>query len=331
MERLCDLYFELSNEERLGILYLLKEKNNTLTGLSELLDIRNQQCSRHLVRLTEFGLIKKTIEGEYTITDYGLVILRLQPALSFMTEHSEYLQTHSLEGVPGSSLATIGEIAESSMVTDLNLALFTIERIINESQEELYEVTNQFHLNTIGPRNEALNRGVRLRSIEAQDSVMPAAIREWFRSHPDYIKTTYGARDEGRVHEKVVQNMPYLLHMSETEAFIAFPDSTGGFDHIGFTSKEQGFLTWCKELFETTWRNNPAKGERIKELYAIVLEDDSLLDSIQHFSGDNLQLEELGLSSGQDLTVIGEVMQLYLKRGVPLSAVDPEFYWKQMR
>ena len=92
MERLCDLYFELSNEERLGILYLLKEKNNTLTGLSDELEIRNQQCSRHLVRLTEFGLIKKTIDGEYAITDYGSVILRLQPTLSFLTEHSNYFQ-----------------------------------------------------------------------------------------------------------------------------------------------------------------------------------------------------------------------------------------------
>ena len=331
MERLCDLYFELSNEERLGILYLLKEKNNTLTGLSDELGIRNQQCSRHLVRLTEFGLIKKTIDGEYTITEYGSVILRLQPTLSFLTEHSNYFQTHSLDGVPGSSLATIGELAESSMVIDLNLALFTIERILNESKEELYEVTNQFHINTIGPRNEALKRGVRLRSIEAQDSVMPSTIRDWFRSHPDYITTTYGARDEGRVYEKVIQKAPYLLHMSEKEAYIAFLDSTGGFDHIGFTSKEQGFIDWCKELFESTWRNNPAKGEKIKNLYAIVLNDASIADSILEFSGDNPQLEQLGLSAGQDLTVIGEILQLYLRRGVPLSSIEPEFYWKQMR
>ena len=259
------------------------------------------------------------------------MILRLQPALSFLTEHSDYLQTHSLDGVPGSSLATIGELADSSMVNDLNLALFTIERIVNESQEELYEVTNQFHINTIGPRNEALNRGVRLKSIEAQDSIMPAAIREWFRSHPDYIETTYGARDEGRVYEKVVQNMPYLLHMSESEAFIAFPDSTGGFDHIGFTSKDQGFLDWSKELFETTWRNNPTKGQKIKELYRKVIEDESLADQILDFSGINPQLEQHGLSAGQDLTVIGEIIQLYLNRGVPLSSIEPEYYWKQMR
>ena len=331
MERLCDLYFELSNEERLGILYLLREKNNTLTGLSEELGIRNQQCSRHLVRLTEFGLIKKTVDGEYAITDYGSVVLRLQPALSFMTTHSEYLQTHSLDGVPGSSLATIGELAESSMVSDLNLALFTIERIINESKETLYEVTNQFHLNTIGPRNEALNRGVRLKSIEAQDSVMPSAIREWFRSHPDYIETTYGARDEGRIEEKVVEKVPYLLHMSENEAFIAFPESSGGFDQFGFSSKDQGFLDWCRALFETTWRNNPTKGEKIKGLYSIVLKDESLEEQIRSFSGENTRLEGLGLSLGQNLTVIGEILQLYLKKGAPLSSIEPEFYWKQMR
>ena len=128
MEKLCDLYFELSNEERLNILHLLMEKNNTLTGLSEELGIRNQQCSRHLVRLTENGLIRRTVEGGYTLTPYGLVILRLQPTLAFLTDYSEYFQTHSMDGVPESSLATIGVMRDGSMVKDLNLALFTIER-----------------------------------------------------------------------------------------------------------------------------------------------------------------------------------------------------------
>jgi predicted transcriptional regulator len=331
MEKLCDLYFELSNEERLKILYLLNEKPNTLTGLSDELGIRNQQCSRHLTRLTENGLIRKTVEGGYSITEYGSVILRLQPTLDFLTKHSEYFQEHSTIGIPETSLATIGLMKEANIVRDLNLALFTIERIIEESETALYEVTNQFHVNTIKPRNQALKRRVKLRSIESYDTVMPGAIREWFRTNPDYVTTSYDAREKGLVHEKVVSSLSYLMHMSEKEAFVAFPDINGGFDHIGFTSKDPDFLLWCRTLFDSTWKQSPLKGKKIKDIYIKVVDNESICKALLDFSGENQLLVDMGLSVGSDLTVIGEAIKLYVNRGVPSSSIDPETYWKQMR
>ena len=331
MEKLCDLYFELSNEERLKILYLLKEPSNTLTGLSEALGIRNQQCTRHLARLTEQGLIQKTIERGYTLTEYGSAILRFQPTLSFLTEHSEYFQGHTTTGIPLASLNSIGLLKDASMIQDLNLALFTIERIIDESEVALYEVTNQFHINTIKHRNEALKRGVNLRSIESHNTVMPGEIRAWFRSNPDYVSTAYDARNNGLVHEKVTPKLSYLLHMSEKEAFIAFPDTKGGFDHVGYSSKDSDFLQWCRELFDSTWIKSSLKGEKIKEFYAMALDDDVFAKSILEFSGENPKLIDMSIAVGSDLSIMGEVVKLYLSRGVPLSSIKPEAYWKQMR
>ena len=331
MERLCNLYFELSNEERLGILYLLEDNPYTLTGLSESLGIRNQQCSRHLARLTENGLIEKTVEGRYDLTAYGSAILRLQPTFSFLTDQSEYFRGHSTAEIPESSLTSIGLLRGASFVQNLNLALFTIERIIEESEEALFEVTNQFHINTIKPRNEALKKGVTLHSIESQDAVMPREIRDWFRSNPDYLTTAHNARDKGLVHEKVITKVSILMHMSKKEAFITFPDADGSFDFIGFSSKDPEFLLWCKKLFDTIWKLSMSKGMKIKEIYAKVLEDDGLANSILEFSGGNQNLVHRGLAVGSDLTVIAEVIRLYLTRGVPLNLVEPECYWKQMQ
>ena len=331
MEKLCDLYFELSNEERLRILYILKKNPNTLTGLSEKLGIRNQQCSRHLARLTENGLIRKTVDGGYSLTDYGSAILRLQPTLRFLTEHSEYFQGHTTAGIPETSLTSIGLMRDASMVKDLNLALFTIERIIEESEVALYEATNQFHINTIKPRNEALKRGVSLCSIESHDAVMPGTIREWFRTNPDYVSTSYDAREKSLVHEKVLPRLSYLMHMSDKEAFIAFPDINGGFDHVGFTSKAPSFLLWCRELFNFTWKKSQLKGEKIKDFYAMALGDDVIAKSILEFSGESPLLIDMSLAVGSDLSVMGEVVKLYLSRGVPLSSIESEAYWKQLR
>jgi len=74
-----------------------------------------------------------------------------------------------------------------------------------------------------------------------------------------------------------------------------------------------------------------SKGMRIKEIYAKVLEDDGLASSILEFSGGNQNLVHRGLAVGSELTVIAEVVRLYLTRGVPLNLVEPESYWKQMQ
>jgi predicted transcriptional regulator len=331
MERLCDLYFELSNEERLMILHLLKEKSDTLTGLSERLDIRNQQCSRHLSRLTDKGLIQKTVEGGYEITSFGSAILRLQPTLGFLTDNSEYFSKHSLAGLPDASMNSVGMLGRADQVKDLNLAQFLIAKIIDETGETLHEVINQFHLNTIQPRNEALKRGVKLTSIESYDTVMPSSVRDWFRSDPDYASTSFDVRDQGLVSEFVIPRLSYILHMSEKEAFITFPVTSGAFDFIGFTSKDHDFLEWCRNLFTSTLNASTPKGQKIRECYAEVLEDESLVGEIRDFKGPTKKLLEHDLVSGNDLTVIGEVIRLYLNRDVPLSMIDPDSYWKQMK
>jgi len=55
MESLCDLLFEMSNEDRLGLLRRLEEGALNITGLSRTLGIANQEVSRHAARLAEVG------------------------------------------------------------------------------------------------------------------------------------------------------------------------------------------------------------------------------------------------------------------------------------
>ena len=59
MEHLCDLLFEVSNEDRLGILYRLEEEAMNITGLARALGITTQEASRHSSRLVDMGLTMK--------------------------------------------------------------------------------------------------------------------------------------------------------------------------------------------------------------------------------------------------------------------------------
>jgi predicted transcriptional regulator len=331
-ERLCNLYFELSNEERLEILYLLAERPQTLTSLSNELDIRNQQCSRHLSRLAENGLITKDLEGNNVLTGLGLVLFSLQPTMQFLTDHQDYMNSHRLVGIPPSSLYALGLLGNSSVTNNLNLSLFTIERIINEAEEGLWEVADQFHLYTIQHRNEALKRKIKLRSIESFDMVLPGEIREWFRANPDYVTVAHDSRTEGLIEERVVPRVNYMLHMTEKEAFVTFPLLDGSYDYAGFSSKDEDFLSWCRDLFQETWAEAIDKGSKIKELYVEVARDEELSEALINFpESDPSSLESLDIVKGNDLTVIGEIIRQYLDQSIPPSAIDDSQYWKSMR
>ena len=44
------------------------------------------------------------------------------------------------------------------------------------------------------------------------------------------------------------------MAISEKEvAALAFPEVTGGFDYLGFTSRDEKTLKWCTELFQYYW------------------------------------------------------------------------------
>lgn len=75
METISNLYFELSNEDRLKILQILNDRHEKLTNISKELDITNQQCMRHLNRLSDIRLIEKTNSSYYKLTPYGEIVL----------------------------------------------------------------------------------------------------------------------------------------------------------------------------------------------------------------------------------------------------------------
>ncbi|NIO36894.1 ArsR family transcriptional regulator, partial [Candidatus Bathyarchaeota archaeon] len=55
LENLCDLLFELSNEDRLRILYQLEKEAMNISDLSKTLELSTQESSRNLSRLSGIG------------------------------------------------------------------------------------------------------------------------------------------------------------------------------------------------------------------------------------------------------------------------------------
>jgi DNA-binding transcriptional ArsR family regulator len=197
MERLCDLLFEVSNEDRLGILYRLEEEAMNITGLARALDITTQEASRHSSRLVDMGLTMKEPEGLHHLTPYGRLILKLLPGLEFVSRHREYFTTHTLAGLPSQMLCRIGELVACGYTSDVMVTIYSIEKVIREAEEYLWNLGSHYPASVIPLLREALERGVMARSIDHKYQGPHPQMIDVFTDE-DWIRVVRKARSEGR-------------------------------------------------------------------------------------------------------------------------------------
>ena len=253
MENLCDVLFEVSNEDRLGILKRLGEGAMNVTGLSKELGLTSQETSRHLSRLEEVGLTQKDPDGLHHLTTYGDLTLRQLRGMAFTSRHVGYFASHTLAGIPPEFVGRMGELEECEYIDGVMVAIYNVERVIREADEYMWNIGTNYPPSVPRLIIQALRRGVKGRSIDLKDAVAPPKLREVFLDE-EWVMTIGRARADGSVEERLVERNDVYLWMSEKEvAILAFPKPDGGFDLLGFTSTDERFHRWCSDLFEYYW------------------------------------------------------------------------------
>jgi len=94
MEALCDLLFELSNDDRLSILFELQKGPSKISDLSKTLDFTPQATTRNVTRLVEIGLVRRNESSDYILTPYGATALDQLDSYIFISENKDYMSTH---------------------------------------------------------------------------------------------------------------------------------------------------------------------------------------------------------------------------------------------
>jgi len=259
VERLCDIFFELSNEDRLEILFKLQEDRMKVTTLSRELEITTQECSRHTARLSSAKLVEKDPEGFFNLTQYGRASLRLIPSWRFISEHSDYFNAHTLEKFPPQLACRIGELQKSALTENVMVTFHIVESLIKNAEEYVWLMHDQYLLNTLPLLRERLENGVKFRTFEpltreprrSLDPMRPQYIDE--EDEFIFLKVW----ESGQVSTRFSDDIEAFLYVSEKEAVIAFPLSDGSFDYTGFYSKEPFMGRFCRDLFDFYWE----KGE----------------------------------------------------------------------
>ena len=268
MENLCDLYFELSNEDRLEILRKLREESMNVTGLARELDITTQECSRHLARLSDALLVERGPDGGYYLSQYGRLSLKLISGQRFVAEHRDYFNTHSLDVHPRELVARIGELGPGKTTGNAMVTFGIVENIMRDAKEYLVMIHDQYLPSILPLCVSALKRGITMRSVELK--AKPPG-RSLDKIRPDYLTIEdeeYFIQlwHEGRIHSYFSEEVHVFLYANEAEAVIAFPLSEGGFDYLGFSSDDSGFHKYCVDLFDYYCeRADPPDQDRMKK------------------------------------------------------------------
>jgi len=319
LESLCNLLFELSNEDRLAILHLLNGEALNVTGIARRLGLTTQETSRHVSRLSDIGLTEKDSDGDYNITPYARTVLVQLEGLEFTSENKDYFATHSLESLPREFVSRIGDLADCRFVNDMGAALFLVEKAIKESESYILSITDRIAPSRfLQLMKEAFDRGVTVKTLVSHsDRVVLPSTTEWLdtrRTH-EMLEALQQARTKGRLQERMHSRSEVYICMSEKEvAGVAFPYRDGRFDYLGFASMGERARSWCEELFYFYWERSEPRSEVVQRLLDWIKDKPRELDTLKRIATgkdapmaeETVQgLEEQGLVRQGQLSLLG--------------------------
>jgi predicted transcriptional regulator len=313
------LLFELSHHDRLEILRQLSQTPMILTRLAEELSLTVQETSRHLSRMEKVGLTEKDVEGLHHASRYGRLVLGQLPALEFSYQNRDYLNSHTLDGLPRELASRIGELRETTLVDDIVLGFNNVGRVVQEAKEYVLSITDQYVVSQTPYFQQTLERGVHMKNIDAPFSVTPAQVPREYRD-PDFTRTVTDARKDGRLEERFLTPLGAYIFMSEREvAMLAFPLADGRFDYIGFASQSESTHSWCKDLFQTLWAQATPRGDFLDQHQKWLVATPGAADALRELvrggkpeSRIHKLLEDRGFAVRNQVTFLGRVIHLRL-------------------
>jgi len=250
-DRLYDTLFELSNDVRHNILLLIIEKPLRMTQIAKKLDLTSPEVSRHLSRLNESKLIQKDLANYYHVTGYGRQILSLIDDIEFSTINREYFVSHNSQGIPTIFKKRLPELSKYQPVNNFIEFLSFIDEKINEANEYVWLLIDQYPITAINSLLKSVESGVKVRIMEQRELSGPNVMFD------DKHLLALGT-DVPNVMVRVHDRKDVYLFVSDVGSAVSFP-SENRFDYSGFVCTNIIDQLWSTDLFNFYWEQATQK------------------------------------------------------------------------
>ena len=249
-EEFYELLFEISNENRYGILLLLQKRAMRIIDIAKDTGLNNPEIRRNMSRLLDVGLIQRDVKGYYRLTPYGETSLLLFQEFIFLSSNSEYFKTHTLSKIPTEFVKQMGELGASINLNDAMDFIRHTENLLKESREYVWLLVDQIPMYSLSSIVEAIERGVQFRIIEPRERILNPDIESMTSEETQALSRT---RQTPLVDQRMMDEVNVYLFLSDNRCVISFPTIDGQYDYRGFTATDESSLKWCGQLFQHYW------------------------------------------------------------------------------
>ncbi|MFX0038614.1 MAG: helix-turn-helix transcriptional regulator [Promethearchaeota archaeon] len=246
--RINDFFFEFSNEGRFEVFKSLYKEKKRHSQLEKELNIRGSEISRHLKRLIESSLVKKTMNNKYTITNIGKIFLDILELFEISLKYEAFLNTHNIDIFPLNLILQLGNLKtiKINSGTMQNIELWA--EMIKKSEKYILAISDQFQDSILPAVERKINNlSIDIRAVVDNNVLKSKGYEKLQDRHAFYQKINISKNI------RMLKQIEVSLLVSDKGA-ILFLSKEGKIDYSECLFDEnETFIKWSKELFDSYW------------------------------------------------------------------------------
>lgn len=244
------MFFEFSNEGRFQVFRSLCERKKRHNQLEKELNIRGSEISRHLKRLMEKNLVKKTMDNKYTITNIGKMFLDILELFEVSLKYEAFFNTHNIDNFPLNLILQLGNFKtlEINIGTMQNIELWS--EMIKKSERYILAISDQFQDSILPAVERKINNlSIDIKALVDKNVLKSKGYEKLQDRHAFYQKINITKNI------RMLKQIDFSLLVTDKGA-ILFLRKEGKIDYSECLFDENvPFIGWCRELFDLYWKN----------------------------------------------------------------------------
>ena len=232
------LFFELASESRRRIMRELNKQSLKMKDIGRKLDLTTTETFRQLQRLSKTSFVTKNVDGTYSLTSFGKLVLFLSPSFEFILKHKQYFLEHDIWQLPPEFIFRVGELNKGTFTEQFE-AVKRVEEMIKDAEEHIWTLTRQVFAVHGRAVEERLKDGIKFRSLH------PKAMVSTELEYPEFKHC---------IERRYLPEISEVLVITEKEAMVALPLTSGNPDVAAFFGKDPSFKKWATDLYTHYWK-----------------------------------------------------------------------------
>ena len=247
--RINDLFFEFSNEGRFEVFKSLYRGKKRHSQLEKELDIRGSEISRHLKRLIEKNLIKKTMDNKYTITNIGKLFLDVLELFEVSLKYETFFNNHDITYLPLNLILQLGNLKTININSGTMQNIELWSEMIKKSGNFILAISDQFQDSILPVVERKINNmSIKIKALVDKNVLTSKGYEKLEDRHTFYQKINISQNI------RMLKQIFFSLLVTDKGAII-FLSKEGKIDYSECLYDENEiFIKWSKEIFNWYWK-----------------------------------------------------------------------------